>query len=61
MSYCDLSCKFCDFPKKLSDGSMTCRTFVGVFCKKKNRTIYKNMICSDYKRRLNGSTENRTK
>jgi hypothetical protein len=51
INYCDLSCKYASFPDKLCDGSMTCRTFVGIFCKKDKKIVYKNAKCSKFKPR----------
>lgn len=45
MKYCDLSCEYAEFPDKLSDGSGSCRTFVGVYCKKLGRVVDKNGPC----------------
>ena len=45
MKYCDLSCKYSEFPEKLSDGSKSCRTFVGIYCKKLDQVVDKNGSC----------------
>lgn len=47
--YCDLFCKYAEFPDKLHDGAKTCRTFVALYCKLKKQIVYKNAICKDYK------------
>ena len=47
--YCDLSCKYGQFPDKLHDGSKSCRTFVALYCSKKKRLVYKNALCKYYK------------
>ena len=49
-NYCDLTCKYARFPDKLCDGSMTCRTFVAMFCTKKKRIVYKNKECKVYEK-----------
>ena len=50
-NYCDLTCRYAKFPDKLCDGAKTCRTFVALYCLKKNRIVCKNKICGDYIRR----------
>ena len=45
MTYCDLSCKYAEFPDKLSDGSGSCRTFVGIYCTKLKQLVDKNGPC----------------
>lgn len=45
MKFCDLSCKHAKFPDKLSDGSNSCRTFVGIYCTKLERVVDKNGPC----------------
>lgn len=45
MKWCDLSCEFAEFPDKLSDGSHSCRTFVGIYCRKLQRIVPKNGKC----------------
>jgi len=45
MKYCDLSCEHAGFPDKLSDGSSSCRTFIGIYCKKLKRIVDKNGPC----------------
>ena len=47
MKFCDLSCEHAEFPEKLSDGSKSCRTFVGIHCKKLDRIVDKNGPCLD--------------
>jgi len=47
MKFCDLLCKYAKWPDDLMDGSGTCRTFVAVFCVKKNMTVYKNAMCEE--------------
>lgn len=47
--FCDLTCKYAKFPDKLCDGSMTCRTFVALYCTKKKTIVCKNLICPEYK------------
>lgn len=43
--YCDLNCEYAHFPDKLSDGSLTCRTFIGLYCEKLQRIVPKNGPC----------------
>lgn len=43
--YCDLSCQYARFPDKLSDGSLTCRTFIGLYCEKLQQIVPKNAPC----------------
>ncbi len=45
MNYCDLRCKHARFPDKLSDGSLTCRTFVGLYCERLKKVVTKNAPC----------------
>lgn len=45
MKYCDLHCEYAEFPEKLSDGSLSCRTFIGLYCKKLKRIVPKNGRC----------------
>lgn len=53
MNFCDLTCKYAEFPKKIAvDGSGTCRTFQALYCKKKKRLVYKNAPCRDYKEKM---------
>jgi hypothetical protein len=47
MQFCDLKCKHADWPDKLSDGSGSCRTFVGLWCKLKKKIVHKNAPCAD--------------
>lgn len=54
VNFCDLSCKYAKFPDKLCDGSLTCRTFLGLYCKKRKKIVYKNQKCIYYKRRIDG-------
>lgn len=49
--FCDLTCKYSQFPKKLCDGSMSCRTFVALYCTKKKSIVEKNLMCKNYKER----------
>lgn len=51
MKFCDLKCKYAEWPKDLSDGSKSCHTFVGLWCELKNKTVYKNAPCSDKEER----------
>jgi hypothetical protein len=47
IEWCDLECKYAEWPDKLQDGSGTCRTFIGLYCKKKKRVVYKNQRCNE--------------
>ncbi len=49
MVFCDLSCKYAEFPKQEAvDGSGSCRTFIALYCKKKKRLVQKNAICREF-------------
>jgi len=50
MKYCDLSCQYARFPEKLSDGSLSCRTFVGLYCEHLHKTVTKHAPCEVEKR-----------
>jgi hypothetical protein len=46
MQFCDLRCKFADWPKDDAlDGSGSCKTFQAIFCLKKDRIVHKNAPC----------------
>lgn len=45
MKYCDLNCEYAEFPQQLSDGSLSCRTFIGLYCKKLQQIVPKNGRC----------------
>ena len=45
VKYCDLSCEHSRFPDVLSDGSMSCRTFVGLYCEILKEIVPKNAPC----------------
>jgi hypothetical protein len=45
MKYCDLNCEYAEFPQQLSDGSLSCRTFIGLYCKKLHQIVPKNGLC----------------
>jgi hypothetical protein len=45
--FCDLLCEHAKWPNGLMDGAGTCRTFVAVFCTKKNMTVLKNASCNE--------------
>lgn len=47
MKWCDLLCKYAEWPDKIQDGSKSCQTFVGLYCKKKKRIVYKNQPCDE--------------
>ena len=46
--WCDLTCRYAEFPDKLCDGSMSCRTFVALYCNLKKRIVEKNKECDYY-------------
>ena len=48
MNFCDLQCKYADWPKEEAvDGSKSCRTFVALYCSKKKKLVPKNMVCEE--------------
>ncbi|KKN60608.1 hypothetical protein LCGC14_0530480 [marine sediment metagenome] len=47
MKFCDMMCKYAKQPNGSMDGAGICRTFVAVFCTKKNRTVFKNARCEE--------------
>jgi len=47
MKFCDLKCKHARWPEELADGSKSCRTFIGLWCRLKNRIVHKNAPCPD--------------
>ena len=47
MNFCDLKCRHAEWPEKLSDGSGSCRTFVGLWCRLKEKIVHKNAPCPD--------------
>lgn len=50
MQFCDLECKYAEFPKDDAvDGSRSCRTFVALYCKKKKSLVHKNAPCKEKK------------
>jgi hypothetical protein len=51
MEFCDFNCRYARRPKEEAlDGSGSCRTFQAIFCKKKNRPVFKNAPCPDKER-----------
>jgi len=47
IKWCDLSCEFADFPDNDAiDGANSCRTFIGLYCKKLKSIVPKNSPCS---------------
>jgi len=52
-TFCDLKCKYAEWPDEIQDGSKSCHTFIGLYCKKKKRVVYKNAPCN-YKEDING-------
>jgi hypothetical protein len=51
MKFCDLKCEYADWPKELSDGSKSCRTFIGLWCQLKEKIVHKNAPCAEKKER----------
>ena len=51
MKFCDLKCKYADWPDKIQDGSRSYKTFIGLYCKKRKTIVYKNAPCKDKKER----------
>jgi hypothetical protein len=52
MEFCDLKCRYADWPKtEASDGSGSCRTFQAISCNKKGRLVHKNAPCPDKENR----------
>ncbi len=48
MEFCDLECKYADFPKSDAvDGSRSCRTFIALYCKRRKRLVHKNLPCKE--------------
>ena len=45
MIFCDQNCNFASWPEKLSDGSSSCRTFIGLYCDKVEGIVHKNAPC----------------
>lgn len=46
--FCDLMCRYAEFPKESAlDGSGSCRTFLAIFCTKKNKVVFKNVPCEE--------------
>jgi hypothetical protein len=44
--FCDMRCKYAQQPKEEGmDGSGSCRTFIALYCKRKNRLVAKNLPC----------------
>ncbi len=55
MEFCDMQCKFADWPEDDAvDGSGSCRTFQALYCKKRGRLVYKNQPCLDKMERKDG-------
>ncbi len=46
MKFCDMLCKYAKFAGGKNDGA-GCRTSIAIFCRKKNRTVFKNALCLD--------------
>jgi len=46
MKFCDLLCKYAKAVGSENDGA-GCRIYQAVFCKKKNRTVFKNTSCGE--------------
>ncbi|RJR38528.1 MAG: hypothetical protein C4576_22200 [Desulfobacteraceae bacterium] len=58
MEFCDLKCRYADWPKDDAlDGSGSCRTFQALFCLKKKRTVHKNAPCAEKEKGIVHSAE----
>lgn len=52
MEFCDLNCRYAEWPEKDAvDGSGSCRTFQAFYCAKKGHMVHKNAPCPDKERR----------
>jgi hypothetical protein len=52
MDFCDMNCRHAEWPENEAlDGSASCRTFQAIYCRKKERTVYKNGPCMEKERR----------
>jgi hypothetical protein len=50
--FCDLACRFAEMPREESlDGSQSCRTFVALYCSRKESLVHKNAPCKFKKRK----------
>jgi len=50
MDFCDLECRYAEFPREDAlDGSRSCRTFAALYCRKKKSYVHKNAPCRDKK------------
>jgi len=48
MEFCDLDCRYAAFPGSDSvDGSRSCRTFIALQCRLRNRLVHKNLPCAE--------------
>lgn len=48
LDFCDLLCRYAQMPKdEALDGSLSCRTFIALYCTKKKSLVHKNMPCKD--------------
>ena len=46
IKFCDLRCEHAEFPKQEAiDGSKSCRTFIGLWCKELKKYVTKNAPC----------------
>lgn len=60
MEFCDLNCRYARRPEDQAvDGAGSCRTFQAVFCKKRERLVYRNAPCSEKKKRLRRAAKGR--
>lgn len=46
-----MQCKYAKQSDVNMDGAGSCRTFAALFCEKKNRTVFKNALCTDKENR----------
>lgn len=44
-TYCDLTCKYADFPKQDLGASRSCRTFDVLYCSLLEQNVLKNSKC----------------
>jgi len=56
-TFCDLKCKYAEWPDEIQDGSKSCRTFIGLYCKKKKTIVYKNAPCKEKECELSGYSD----
>ncbi len=48
VGYCDLMCRYAEVPKGAAlDGSGSCRTFIAMYCTRRNSLVPKNLPCKE--------------